>query len=296
MDAHHFSSIFIKTFNNYPSMKKMISGVVIVASSFFLFSCAPRTYRTTPPPSEPAPPLVAAPPPSPTPKPEPVKPAPEVTMNTLTSAEKMAGWQLLFDGVSTDGWHAYGSKTIGTAWKISDGAIYLDANKDGTPKTGGDIVTDKEYKNFELQLDWKIDKKGNSGICFYVHENKDKYKHMWYTGPEIQIVDNEGHPDGKIFKHQAGDLYDLIPAKSHAENAPLEWNHYLIRCVNGKLDVYLNNVHIISTMLWDDNWRNLVGNSKFKGMPDFGTYKVGRIGLQDHGNNVWFRNIKIREL
>ncbi|WP_317235395.1 3-keto-disaccharide hydrolase [Niabella ginsengisoli] len=116
------------------------------------------------------------------------------------------------------------------------------------------------------------------------------------TGPEIQIVDNEGHPDGRIFKHQAGDLYDLIPAKKKAANAPLEWNHYLIRCVDGKLDVYLNEVHVISTTMWDENWKGLVAGSKFKGASDFGTYKVGRIGLQDHGNNVWFRNIKIKEL
>ncbi|GAB3429980.1 3-keto-disaccharide hydrolase [Niabella aquatica] len=275
-------------------MKKIISAACIAVSVLLIHSCAPRVYRNTP--SAPAPAPAPSPAPVPRPEPTPPAPAPEVALNVLTSEEKAAGWKLMFDGISSDGWHAYGSKTIGTAWKTANGALYLDANNDGRPKTGGDIVSDKEYRNFELQIDWKIDKGGNSGICIYINENKDKYNSMWNTGPEMQIVDNEGHPDGKIIKHQAGDLYDLIAAKTHAENPPLEWNTYLIRCVNGTLDVYLNKVHVISTTMWNDNWKNLIANSKFRNMPDFGTYKTGRIGLQDHGNNVWFRNIKIREL
>lgn len=277
-------------------MKKFASLVCVAASAFVIYSCTPKPTKNPPPAVTPATP--AAPPPVPQPKPEPPKPgpAPEVALNTLTAKEKAAGWKLLFDGTSTDGWHGYGSKSIGTAWKTANGNLYLDANKDGQPKTGGDIVTDKEYGNFEMHIDWKIDKNGNSGICIYSHEDKARYNWMWNTAPEIQIVDNEGHPDGRVFKHQAGDLYDLIPAKSHAENPPLEWNTYVIRCVNGKLDVHLNGVHIIDTQLWNDNWRALIATSKFRNSTDFGTYKVGRIGLQDHGNNVWFRNIKIKEL
>lgn len=276
-------------------MKKFASWAFVAASAFAVYSCTPKPTKNPPPTTTPAPKPT---PPAPQPKPEPVKPAPvpEVAANVLTAKEKAAGWKLLFDGTSTDGWHAYGSKSIGTAWKTASGALFLDTNKDGQPKTGGDIVSDKEYGNFEMQIDWKIDKNGNSGICIYSHEDKARYEWMWSTAPEIQIVDNEGHPDGKIFKHQAGDLYDLIPAKSHAEHPPLEWNTYLIRCVNGKLDVHLNGVHIIDTQLWNDNWRTLIAGSKFRNAGDFGTYKVGRIGLQDHGNNVWFRNIKIKEL
>ncbi|WP_114789170.1 DUF1080 domain-containing protein [Niabella yanshanensis] len=276
-------------------MKKFASLAFVAASAFAVYSCTPKPTKNPPPTTTPAPKPT---PPAPQPNPEPVKPAPvaEVAANVLTVKEKAAGWKLLFDGTSTDGWHAYGSKSIGTAWKTANGALFLDTNKDGEPKTGGDIVSDKEYGNFELQIDWKIDKNGNSGICIYSHEDRARYEWMWSTAPEIQIVDNEGHPDGKIFKHQAGDLYDLIPAKSHAEHPPLEWNTYLIRCVNGKLDVHLNGVHIIDTQLWNDNWRTLIAGSKFRNAADFGTYKVGRIGLQDHGNNVWFRNIKIKEL
>lgn len=261
--------------------------------ALLMYCCAPKVKKTEP---VPAPPVTKTPEPAVKPKPAPEPPKPEVVLNALSSKEKAAGWQLLFDGTSTDGWHAYGSRTIGTAWKIANGSIWLDNSKNGESKSGGDIITDKEYSNFELQIDWKISKGGNSGICIFINENKDKYKYMWGTGPEIQIVDNQGHPDGKIFKHQAGDLYDLIPAKSHAENPPMEWNHYLIRCLNGKLDVYLNNVHVVSTTLWDDNWKSLIANSKFKGWTDFGAYKKGHIGLQDHGDDVWFRNIKIKEL
>ncbi len=272
-------------------MKKSVVYTVIAA--FVVHACAPKVTKT---------PTMAPPPPimQPTEKPismpetSPVKET--IVANALSAKEKAEGWQLLFDGTSTDGWHAYGSKTIGTAWKVANGTIFLDATKDGTPKTGGDIVSDKEYQNFELQLDWKISKAGNSGICIYANENKAQYDWMWSTGPEIQIVDNEAHPDGKIYKHQAGDLYDLVAAKSRVAHPPLEWNHYLIRCINGELDVYLNDVHVVSTTLWNDGWRTLIAASKFKSMPDFGLFKKGRIGLQDHGDNVWFRNIKIKEL
>ncbi len=276
-------------------MKLLIPCCTTLLLGLSLYSCTPRQKPAVSTEPTPAPAPAPEPPPAP-PKPTPAKPAPEIPVNVLSAAEKSAGWQLLFDGASTDGWHAYGSKTIGTAWKAVDGTLHLDTRPDGAPKTGGDIVSDKEYRNFELQLDWKIDKAGNSGVCIFINENKDKYKWMWYTAPEIQIVDNEGHPDGKVFKHQAGDLYDLIPAKVKAANAPLEWNHYRIKCVNGKLEVYLNKQLVISTQLWDDAWKQLVANSKFKNLSDFAAYRSGRIGLQDHGNNVWFRNIKIREL
>lgn len=278
-------------------MKKQYLVAVTIAAG--IYGCAPRVYRSQEPApaTQPAPtPEPAAPTPEPEKQPEAPPPPALVAQNVLSASEKAAGWQLLFDGKTSDGWHGYGSKTIGTAWKTDNGTLYLDNTKDGSSKSGGDIVTDKEYGNFELQIDWKIDKNGNSGICFYSHEDRERYQWMWNTAPEIQIVDNEGHPDGKIFKHQAGDLYDLIPAASHAEHPPLEWNHYLIRCVNGKLDVYLNDVHILDTQLWNENWRTLIAGSKFKNATDFGTYKKGRIGLQDHGNNVWFRNIKIRNL
>lgn len=269
--------------------------LLMAGMACILFYNCTTPIRRTPAPAQPEPPVAVVPKPAPpAPKEEPVV---ETPLNTLTKAELAEGWMFLFDGVSTDGWHTYGSKSIGTAWKTVNGTLFFDAEskKEFKANTGGDIVTDEEYGNFDLKLDWKISKNSNSGICFYVKEDK-KYRSMWQTGPEMQILDNDGHPDGKIKTHRAGDLYDLISSKSEPVKKVGEWNHVRIRSFNGKLDFYLNNVHIVSTTMWDDNWRSMIANSKFKNMPDFGTFRVGRIGLQDHGDPVWFRNIKIRRL
>ena len=219
-------------------------------------------------------------------------------MNKLTGEEKSGGWQLLFDGKTTKGWHKYGGGPVGSAWKIREGNLCLDTSvkENWQIKDGGDIVSDEEYENFDLQLEWKIAKDGNSGIMIYIHEDKSKYNWPWETGPEMQVLDNNGHPDSKIIKHRAGDLYDLISCSKETVKPPGEWNLAEIKSLNGKLDLYLNGENVVSTTLWDDNWKQMVANSKFKTMPGFGTYQKGRIGLQDHGNEVCFRNIKIRKL
>ncbi|MCX6319617.1 MAG: DUF1080 domain-containing protein [Bacteroidetes bacterium] len=221
-----------------------------------------------------------------------------MTANTLSDAQKAEGWQLLFDGQSTKGWHRYGGKPVGSAWKIADGTIYLDtAQKENWQiKDGGDIVSDDEFDNFHLKLEWKIAKDGNSGIIFFVHEDTAKYKWPWETGPEMQVLDNSGHPDSKIIKHRAGDLYDLISSSKETVKPAGEWNLAEIKSENGKLDFYLNGENIVSTTMWDDAWKKMIAGSKFIKMPDFGTYKKGHIALQDHGNTVWYRNIMIKKL
>ena len=218
-------------------------------------------------------------------------------MNSISQEEKNEGWELLFDGVSTAGWHTYGNKPVGKAWKVVDGTLTLDVSekKDGKVVGGGDIVTDKEFDNFHLKYDWKISVNGNSGIIFYAQEDS-KYKWPWETGPEMQVLDNNGHPDAKIIKHRAGDLYDLISSSKETVKPAMEWNTAEIKSVNGKLDFYLNGENVVSTSLWDDNWKQLIAGSKFKNMPDFGKYQKGKLGLQDHGDVVWFRNIKIKRL
>jgi Domain of Unknown Function (DUF1080) len=219
-------------------------------------------------------------------------------VNKLTSEEKSQGWQLLFDGQTTKGWHKYGNQPVGSAWQVKDGVLMLDTAKktDWQVSNGGDIVTDEEFENYHLQLDWKIAKNGNSGIIFNIYEDTAQYEYPWHTGMEMQVLDNNGHPDAKIIKHRAGDLYDLISSSKETVKPLGEWNHAEIKCVSGKLDMYLNGENIVSTTLWDDNWKKLVAGSKFKSMPAFGTIKKGRIGLQDHGNEVQFRNIKIMRL
>jgi hypothetical protein len=211
--------------------------------------------------------------------------------NSLSDQEKKEGWKLLFDGSSTKGWHEYGKKTAGTAWKTDNGTLHLDA----TDTTGADLVTNDEYANYDLKLEWKISKNGNSGIIFDVKE-LPQYDESYKTGPEMQVLDNDGHSDGKIKKHRAGDLYDLISSSSEPVKAVGEWNQAEIKLNKGKLDFYLNGVNVVSTTMWDENWRKLVKGSKFKSMPGFSKYKTGRIALQDHGNEVWFRNVKIRKL
>jgi Domain of Unknown Function (DUF1080) len=222
--------------------------------------------------------------------------------NQLSSKEKSEGWQLLFDGSTVNGWHTYGKETAGKAWVVKDGALFLDAdNMKNLPQgESGDLVTNDEYDNFHLKLDWKIAPKGNSGIIFYIHEDPSKYPNTYFTGLECQVLDNgtpttPGHSDAKLYTHRAGDLYDLLASKDMAKPQG-QWNHMEIKCVNGQLDFYMNGEHTLSTTLWDDNWKQMIAISKFKKMPGFGTFKKGKISLQEHGEDVWFKNIKIKRL
>lgn len=217
-----------------------------------------------------------------------------ISCSSTKSQTGESGFTRLFDGKTTAGWHTYGKTTAGGKWKIEDGALRFDPN--GPQDGGGDLVTDKEYSNFHLKYDWKVAPKANSGLIYYVHEDKSKYGQTYSTGLEMQVLDNEGHPDGKITKHRAGDLYDIIKSSSEPVKAVGEWNTAEIVSKDGKLEQYLNGVKVVSTTLWDENWKNLVAGSKFKGWPNWGTFKTGKIALQDHGDVVWYRNILIKEL
>jgi hypothetical protein len=214
--------------------------------------------------------------------------------NTLTDTEKNEGWQLLFDGQTKNGWHSYNNTGNLASWKVEDGALFLDVDTNGE-HTGEDMVTDEEYENFHLKIDWKISKNGNSGIIFSVKESP-KYANDYFTGPEMQVLDNDGHADGKIVKHRAGDLYDLITSSPETVKPVGEWNTAEVYKNGDTLELRLNGPTVVKTTLWNDNWKKLVAGSKFKQWPDFGTFKSGKIALQDHGNKVWYRNIKIRKL
>ena len=209
-----------------------------------------------------------------------------------THAQK--GFKPIFDGKTTTGWHNYGKTTVGAAWKVEDGVLHFDpaAAKNGQ---GGDLVTDLEYTNFHLKLEWKVASKANSGIIFYIKEDPKKYPATYSTGLEMQVLDNEGHSDGKIEKHRAGDLYDLIKCSKESVKPVGEWNTAEVVCKNGKLTLVLNGVFVVETILWDDNFKALLAGSKFATWANFGTFKTGKIALQDHGDNVWYRNIMIKE-
>ncbi|MFY0685559.1 MAG: DUF1080 domain-containing protein [Cyclobacteriaceae bacterium] len=217
----------------------------------------------------------------------------QLAHNQLTKNEQNAGWKLLFDGKSTDGLRNYLKQSIGSKWIVDDGTLHFIGQGAGT---GGDvIITDKEYENYELYLEWKIAKGGNSGIIYNVVESEE-YETAWRTGPELQILDNERHPDAQIHMHRAGDLYDMIPTKFITVNKAEEWNRILLRVNNGHVEHWQNGYKVVEFDLWSSQWDEMVAKSKFKDMPAFGTGKKGHIVLQDHGDKVWFRNIKVREL
>jgi hypothetical protein len=207
------------------------------------------------------------------------------------------GWISLFDGKSTNGWHTYGKTTVGQAWKVEDGALRLDASKKSgwQIEGGGDILTNESFRDFHLKLEWKIAAKGNSGIIFWVQDEPSKYKYIWETGPEMQVLDNAGHPDAQNIKHLAGDLYDLISAKEGVVKPAGQWNLAEIISKKGKLTFRLNGQKVLQTTYGDDGWAKMIAGSKFKSMPDFGKKFSGHIGLQDHGDEVWYRNIMIKK-
>lgn len=216
------------------------------------------------------------------------------TFSCNVVAQKKKGFTPLFDGKTTTGWHTYGKDFAGKGWKAEDGVLHFDPKAKN--KDDGDLVTDKEYGSFHLKLEWKVSPGANSGIIFFVNEDIKKYNKTYLTGPEMQVLDNEGHKDGAITKHRAGDLYDMIQSKSEPVKPVGEWNLAEIIINKDNLTFKLNGVTVVKTTVWDENWKNLIAGSKFAKWEGFGTYKTGKIALQDHGDEVWFRNIMIKEL
>ena len=208
---------------------------------------------------------------------------------------KKGKWESLFDGKTLNGWHTYlkAGQPASDKWEVQDGAIHLNG------KGAGDLVTDKEYRNFELEMEWKISEGGNSGIIYRVHEDP-KYKSTYNTGPEMQVLDNERHPDakqGRDGNRTAGALYDLQkPVTPMAAKPVGEWNKARLVVNNGRAEHYLNGKKTADYPTSGPEWDKMVEASKFKGWEGFGKYEAGHIALQDHSNEVWFRNIRIREL
>jgi len=214
------------------------------------------------------------------------------TNNELSPKEKKQGWHLLFDGKTTANWHTFQKTAAGPAWGVSDGTLQLDA---ATKEGRGDIVSDKEYENFELAIDWNISEGGNSGIIFLVQDDK-AYDATYLTGPEYQLLDDIKAEDNKKPNHLAGSLYDIVTPTKAAENPAGQWNHTVIRLNKGELTFWLNGVETVKTHLWDANWTEMVSKSKFKSWKGFAAFHKGHIALQDHGHKIAFRNIKVREL
>lgn len=205
-------------------------------------------------------------------------------------------WTVLFDGTSFDGWHEYLGDGVTDQWKIENGAMAFYPSDRSKEKHN--LVTNQEFTDFILSLDWKISEGGNSGVMWGVKE-EEKYSEPYHTGPEIQVLDNERHPDAKVGKsHQAGALYDMEgPSKDVAKPAG-EWNTMVITVDNGEKrgSVELNGEEIVTFPVGNEIWNTMVSKSKFADWDGFGKFIQGKIALQDHGDKVWYRNIKIKEL
>lgn len=220
--------------------------------------------------------------------------------NTLTAKEKEDGWVLLFDGKTSEGWRGYKSDHFPSGWEVKDGTLACKGSGRGEAgsEEGGDIVYDKPFTNFRLKLEWKISEGGNSGIFYLGQETKD---HIWETAPEMQVLDNERHPDallGVDGNRKAGSLYDLIPAKPQNAKPAGEWNSIEILVYKGTVVHKQNGETVLEYHLWTPEWDKLVADSKFPGLnPDWAKVAAsGLIGLQDHGDDVWYRSIKLKEL
>lgn len=220
-------------------------------------------------------------------------------LNSLSEQEAEAGWELLFDGEHIDKFRKYRGEVAGSSWVIDEEAIHLNALKkdEGGYKVvdGGDLITMDEFENYELKLEWKIGPCGNSGLFYHVQES-DIHDYVWQTGPEMQILDNTCHPETRFEKHRAGDLFDIIACKQEVVHPAGEWNQARLISKNGKIEQWLNGIKVVEADLLSDEWKQLVAGSKFRDMEDFGKVVKGHIALQDHGDPVWFRNIKIRKL
>lgn len=209
-------------------------------------------------------------------------------LNTLTPAERAAGWQLLFDGKSTEGWRGYRRRNVPVGWQVVDGLLMRVA--DGA----GDMITTREFADFELELDWNIAPNGNSGIFYRGIEGDAP---IYETAPEMQVLDDARfRPDGLSPLTSAGSVFGLYPTRRGVVRPAGEWNHVRIVARGDHVEHWLNGVQVATYELGSPDWKRRVAASKFKAWPRFGTARSGVIGLQDHGSWVAFRNIKLREL
>ena len=213
--------------------------------------------------------------------------------NELTEAEVAEGWQLLFDGESLDNWKAYNDEGTGS-WLVEDGL--LAASGTGSDSDGY-IITKKQYDNFDLKFDWKIAEGGNSGVLYHVIES-ERYPTPYLTGPEYQLVDDEGFPSELEEWQKAGADYAMyVPDSGKKKLNPAgEWNSSRVIFDNGHVEHWLNGEKILEFEAWTDEWFELKNSGKWENAPDYGLSAVGHISLQDHGSRIWFRNMKIKEL
>jgi hypothetical protein len=209
------------------------------------------------------------------------------TANTLSTAEMQDGWKALFDGTTTAGWRNYRKTTISPGWTVENGALVRSG------KDAGDIITADQYRNFDLVLDWKVAEGGNSGVFYRATQDGD---YIWQSAPEMQVLDDAKHSDGKSPLTSAGSNFALYEAPRGAVRPAGEWNTARLLVNGNHVEHWLNGTKLLEYELGSDEWKQRVAGSKFRTMPLYGKAAEGYIGLQDHGDRVEFRNIRIKVL
>ena len=214
-------------------------------------------------------------------------------LNTLTESEKSTGWQLLFDGVSSKGWHGYNQTGMPDSWAIEDNCLTMKS-------VGGneeqDLITDKEYKSFALALEYKmVDRGANSGVLYHVKEDP-KYQFAYETGPEFQVIDHENWPDTLEELHINGANYAMYAPLVKPYKPVGEWNQLMLVVNGNDVTHILNGKVVVEFTKYSEEWTILRNSGKWTMFPDYSKYDEGHISLQNHGTNVLYRNIKLKEL
>jgi len=216
--------------------------------------------------------------------------SPEPTGNSLTEEQKSQGWTLLFDGQTTQGWKMYQDKE-NDSWEVVDGTLHCKTFEASTKRA--DIMTVEQYADFELAFDWKISFQGNSGVMFRVTEDKPE---PYQTGPEYQVIDDKGYPGDLKDTQLSGSTYDMIAPSSEMANPVGEWNTSKLIARGNHIEHWLNGSKVVEYEINSDDWKKRRKGSKWNEAPSYGIMPKGHIDLQDHKNEVWFRNIMIKTL
>ncbi len=212
--------------------------------------------------------------------------------NELTAAEKEAGWELLFDGKTMNGWRMYQNKSA-DCWDVKDGLLYCKGSETDKSDLRADIISNNQYDNFELSVEWKIAPEGNSGIMYHVTEDSAA---AYLTGPEYQLIDDEGFPHPLEDWQKTGADYAMYTATSRPTKPVGEFNVTRIVANGPHREYWLNGEKVVEFEAWSADWNKRKAEGKWKDTPSYGMNKQGHICLQDHGSGVWFKNIKLRKL
>lgn len=210
--------------------------------------------------------------------------------NQLSEEQKRDGWILLFDGESLDHWRGFRMEGIPAGWSVADGRIRFAPPAEGQR---ADLITRDQFESFELELEWAVTPGANSGVFFHVSEDRTA---TYHTGPEMQVLDDDRHRDGQKEITSAGSNYALHPPVGGALRRVGEFNQVRLKVDGDRVQHWLNGKKVVDYRLWTDDWKAKVAASKFASMPGYGLEKIGHIALQDHGDEIWFRNLKIRRL